>query len=318
MASSPSGVCLLYMGGPETLAEVRPFLLRLFSDRDLIRLPIPATFQPLFAEIISRLRAPRVKKRYALIGGGSPLNRMVQRQAALLEEELSKHGNFKVQIALRYTRPRSDEAVAALKAASIEHLFALPLYPHFSSATTGSSQSDLRQQLKAQKLTCPTCFIDSFYRHPLYIEALASTVSEALAKINSEPHVVFSAHGLPKRLVDGGDPYQTQVEATVEQVVQKLALKHWTLGYQSRTGPVRWIGPDVLDVISHLAKSGVKHLVIVPVSFVSDHIETLYELDVEMKAFAMQKGIRTFVRAPALNDHRLFITALAELILSAA
>jgi ferrochelatase len=212
---------------------------------------------------------------------------------------------------------------------------ALPLYPHFSSATTGSSFKDLDRALGDHPGLEVTRVTD-FHDHPLYIEALARTVRRGLDDLEREPAprsrggvipgdspadpvVVFSAHSLPRRLVERGDPYQRQVETTVRRVTRHLGLvgDRWDLGYQSRSGPVRWIEPDVLDVVARLAKQGVRRLLVVPVSFVSDHIETLHEIDIEMREHALSNGVTQFGRAPALNEEQSFIDALTHITLQA-
>jgi len=317
MSTGGTGVCLLYMGGPESLEQVEPFLLELFSDRDLIRLPGGRLLQGAFARLISRRRAPRVRQRYERIGGGSPLIRISRRQARALEQSLQGHGQFKVVLGMRYSPPRVDRALAELRSTSITRLVALPLYPHFSSATTGSSFKDLARALAAH----PGCSwqvarVESFHDHPLYIQALAGAVRRGLEQLGGEAAVLFSAHSLPRALVDRGDPYRDQVETTVGKVARALGLPRHELGYQSRSGPVRWLEPDVLDLVARHGERGTGRLLVVPVSFVSDHIETLHEIDIEMRAFALERGVRQFARAPSLNEDPTFIQALTEITLA--
>ena len=314
-APSPTGVCLLYMGGPERLEEVQPFLKALFSDRDLIQLPGGALLQRAFARLIAARRAPRVKQRYARIGGGSPLVATTRQQARLLQARLASTGDFRVEVAMRYSEPRAERAVASLAEQGVRRCVALPLYPHYSSATTGSSHKDLRRALAASGASIRLLEIDDFHDNDRYLDALAARVNEGLEGLGGEVTVLFSAHSLPRRLVQRGDPYQRQVEATVAGIVERLELKRWRLGYQSRSGPVRWLDPDTLQLIDELARGGERRLLVVPVSFVSDHIETLHEIDVEMRHYAAQRGIETFARAPSLNDDDAFIEALQQLVL---
>jgi len=317
-SASATGVCLLYMGGPTSLEEVEPFLRELFSDRELIRLPGGRWLQRPFAAMVSRLRAPKVRQRYDRIGGGSPLVRITQSQAHLLEQSLARHGDFVVTVAMRYSQPRAEEAVADLVRRGIRRLVALPLYPHYSSATTGSSLNDLDRALQRLGADAPAevLRVRDFHDHPLYVQALAGTVRRGLEQLGGEATVVFSAHSLPLRLVERGDPYRDQVERTVALVAQELGLGSWQLGYQSRSGPVRWLEPNVLELLTRLGQAGTARLLVVPVSFVSDHIETLHEIDIEMRAHALAAGVREFARAPALNEDATFIEALTGITLS--
>ena len=312
---APTGVILLYMGGPATVADVRPFLRELFSDRDLIQLPGGALLQRPFALLISALRAPRVEGYYEEIGGGSPLVETTRKQAALLQQRLGDE--FVVEVAMRYCAPRATEAVASLREKGVERMVALPLYPQYSGATTGSSLKDLMADMAAQERE-RLITVEDFHDHRRYLDALAGTVQEAAEQAGSGACVVFSAHSLPQSMIERGDPYQGQVEATVAGVVERLDLSRWHLGYQSRSGPVRWLEPDVVDLVDRLIDEGQKRLVLVPVSFVSDHIETLHEIDIRLRRRCLDRGAEVFVRARALNEDPVFIDALAEVVLEAA
>jgi ferrochelatase len=337
----PIGVLLFNMGGPETLDAVEPFLVRLFSDRQIIRLPVGAALQPLFARLIAKVRGPAVRRNYALIGGGSPQLRITRAQAAALERRLNEPTDglsatsaprkervggrrFRVFMAMRYTRPSAEEALGLMEAAGIRRVITLPLYPHWSSATTGSSQGDLRRVLAARQALREDGFdlahIDHYSDTPMYLDALAQTVADAYSQLSPEGRahgvILFSAHGLPQRLVDAGDPYVEQIEATRNGLLERLKLPNrQLLGYQSRAGPVRWTGPGTDELIAGLGASGVKHLLVVPLSFVSDHIETLYEVDILFRQMAVDAGIREYRRPDALNTHPLFIEALARLVM---
>jgi protoporphyrin/coproporphyrin ferrochelatase len=319
--SDPSaiGVCLLYMGGPESLEAVQPFLRQLFADRDLIRLPGGAALQRPFAWLISRLRAPKVRRYYAEIGGGSPLGRLTERQAELLGEALAPHGEFRVVVAMRYSPPRAADAVRQLADAGVRRCVALPLYPQYSGATTGSSFADLARALQAAGRPCESARVESFCDDPGYLDALTGKVREGLAAIAPAPGhgaacVVFSAHSLPQRMIDEGDPYEQHVRRTVAGVVERLGLQRWHLGFQSHSGPVRWLEPEVVSLLDRLIGEGERRLLVVPVSFVSDHIETLHEIDLRMRPHCLARGAEVFVRAPSLNDDPRFIEALGQIV----
>ncbi len=307
-----TGVVLLNMGGPESTAAVRPFLEELFSDPAI--LPLPAAIRLPLARWIARMRASRVVPRYERIGGRSPLVEITRAQAGALARELrGGGGSWHVEPAMRYTPPRAAEALARLRERGAERLVVLPLYPQYSEATTGSSLRDLERALEAAGMAeLPRAVVRSWHDHPGYAGALAEAVREALEGL-SDPVVLFSAHSLPERAVRRGDPYLDHVKATVEAVRERLPPVRWRLAFQSRTGPVRWIGPGVEETLAALAREGCGAVVVVPVSFVSDHIETLYEIDVEYRALAEGLGIRAFRRAPALNTRPSFIRALADL-----
>ncbi len=319
MSDARIGVCLLYMGGPATLDEVKPFLRELFSDRDLIRLPGGSLLQLPFARLISTLRAPKVRRYYAEIGGGSPLGAITERQAQLLGDELGGAERFVVAVAMRYSAPRAREALARLLGAGVRRCVALPLYPQYSGATSGSSFADLERARAGlpggEALELHR--VESFHDHPGYLDALAAKVAEGLAAMQAPAQdisVVFSAHSLPQRMIDEGDPYQRQVELTVRGVAERLGLPRHHLGYQSRSGPVRWLEPEVTSLLDSLIAGGARHLLIVPVSFVSDHIETLHEIDIRMRAHCLERGAVEAVRAPSLNDDPRFIAALAAIV----
>jgi len=316
------GVLLFNLGGPGTLEDVEPFLVNLFSDRDIVELPLGALFQPLFARLIAKARGPSVRRNYSLIGGGSPQLRLTRAQAAALREKLSSNGTeVPVAIAMRYWRPRTEEALLELAERGVERIVTLTLYPHYSRATTGSSQRELEKVLDRPewKGRFRLSGIDRFPEDPTYLDAIAATVKDALAAFPEEARervfLLFSAHGLPQRFIDAGDPYVRETEATVRGVLERLAVENrHTLAYQSRTGPVKWIGPGTEEVLRDLGKEGVREVLVVPVSFVSDHIETLYELDILFADEARRAGIADYRRSPALNTHPLFVEALASLV----
>ncbi len=314
-----TGVVLLNMGGPDSLNAVRPFLARLFSDRELIRLPAAPVTQPLFAWIVSGLRARKVREYYKNIGGGSPLAALTERQRAALQEALKETGgNFKVYVGMRYWHPLSRHAALEMKEDGVAQAIALPLYPQYCSATTGSSLADLRRGLSWAGCTFPVREVRSYPDHPGYIRALSETVAVAVRAAGSEGlFLLFSAHGVPKRLIDSGDPYRAETERTVAAVMQDFPGVPHAISFQSRAGRAEWLQPDTVGEVMRLGRKGVRAMVVVPVSFVSDHIETLHELDIRLAARAREAGIPSFLRAPALNDSPAFISALKDIVLEA-
>ena len=314
-----TGVVLLNMGGPDSLNAVRPFLARLFSDKELIRLPAAPVTQPLFAWFVSGIRARKVRRYYEEIGGGSPIAAITERQRFALEEALrSTGGRFKVYTGMRYWYPLSKHAALEMKEDGVARAIALPLYPHFCSATTGSSFSDLRRWMKWAGCSSPLTEIRSYPEHPEYVAALAGTIAGVIREADrGSVFLLFSAHGVPQSLIDGGDPYREETGRTVAAVMRSFPGIPHGISYQSKVGPTAWLPPDTVSEVSRLAREGVKTLVVVPVSFVSEHIETLHELDVRLAAHARQAGIQSFLRAPALNDAPGFIAALKDLVLGA-
>jgi ferrochelatase len=315
-----TGVVLLNMGGPDSLSAVRPFLANLFSDRELIRLPAAFLTQPLFAWIVSGLRARKVRGYYEEIGGGSPIATLTERQRIALEKALgTTGGNFRVYVAMRYWHPNAKHAALDMKEDRVARAVALPLYPQYCSATTGSSLNDLRRWMKWAGCAFPLTEVRSYPEHPKYVAALAETVASSISGADRDGlYLLFSAHGIPKAMIDGGDPYQAETERTVAAVMRGFPGLPHGISYQSRAGRAVWLAPDTVDEVTRLAREGVRTLVVVPVSFVSDHIETLHELDIRLAAHAREAGIQSFLRAPALNDAPTFIDALKDLVLENA
>jgi ferrochelatase len=315
MAGSTTGVVLLNLGGPDTPEAIRPFLYNLFSDREIIRLG-PGFMQRPLAWLIAARRAPKTARYYALIGGGSPINAITRAQGAALELRLREHGDFRVFMAMRYWHPFTEETLAEMEASGVARIIAVTLYPQYSVATTGSSERALRRALEARGASAPPCASASgWHDNPFYIEALATLLGEKLAE-HPGAHVLFSAHSLPRKFIDEGDPYERATRATAEAVMAGIEAP-WGLGYQSKSGPVEWLGPSTEDELRRLAREGVREVVVVPVSFVSDHVETLYEIDILYKRIAESLGMR-LVRAASLNTHPLFIKALEDVTLKKA
>ncbi len=310
-----TGVMLLNLGGPDTLEAVRPFLYNLFSDRDIIPLG-PKMLQKPIALMLSLLRSTKTRKTYRLIGGGSPIRRITEAQAAALEKELRETGDIPVFVGMRYRHPFVEDSMVTARSGGIKRLIGLSLYPQFSLATTGSTKKVFEEAAGVHGIK--TDFIGSFYDHPLYIEALKELIIDRSRGINGDFHLLFSAHSLPVSFIEQGDPYQDEIKGTVDAVMRALKKEGvdppYHLSFQSRSGPVRWLGPSTEDKIRELSKKGVKNVLAVPVSFVSDHIETLYEIDILYKKKAETLGIR-LERIESLNTNPIFIQALKDLVL---
>ena len=321
------GVLLLNLGGPERIQDVGPFLYNLFSDPEIIRLPNPALQKPL-AWLISTLRAGKSQEAYRSIGGGSPLRRITEQQARELQSTLRSRGiEATSYVAMRYWHPFTESAVADIKADGIDQVVVLPLYPHFSISTSGSSFRELQRlrQADAAFASLPLRCIRSYFDHPGYIDSMARLIAREIQACSDQPsaHVFFSAHGVPKSYVEeAGDPYQREIEGCTQLIMDRLAelLGHGnphTLAYQSRVGPVEWLRPYTDDALHELGAAGVKDLVVVPISFVSEHIETLEEIDIEYREIATESGISNFRRVPALDTDATFIAALSDLVQNA-
>ena len=325
------GIVLFQLGGPDSLEAVEPFLLNLFLDPDIIPLgPFGLLRRPI-AKLISSRRSVPVAERYAEIGRRSPIGTLTERQRVRLVEAVSPYIDPVVVTAMRYWHPFTAEAADALgKAAPLDEIVLLPLYPHYSYATTLSS---LKEWDRATKQASwgpstgrpPERTIDNFHDHPLYIQALVQRIGSVLRQFpdSSRIHLVFSAHGLPMSLVEKGDPYPKQIETTV-RLVNELGAKQYAgwprthlLCYQSRVGPAKWLQPPLTETIEQLGREGVKEMLVVPISFVTEHIETLHEINIEAREEAEKRGVERFRMMPAVGDSPLFIAALKDLVLRA-
>ena len=314
------GVLLLNMGGPEKQEDVRPFLYNLFSDRQIIRLG-PALLQKPIAAMIARKRAPVSMENYQKIGGGSPLTRITAEQAQALEKRLEQslagEGNCIVRSCMRYWPPFADAVLREMVDAGVTELIALPLYPHYCRATTGSSLSDLRQQNARLGLNLPIREIRSWPAEPEYINVLVDRIREGLALFANDEQeavqLVYSAHSLPKKFIEQGDPYVEELKTTIT-AVEKQVGRQGKLCFQSRSGPVEWLEPSTPDMLKQLAGQGCQNILMVPIAFVSDHIETLYEIDMLYKDQAAELGMR-LESTRGLNDDPQFIKALRTLVL---
>ena len=324
MTTSPPdkriGVLLFNLGGPETLADVRPFLFNLFADPDIIRLPWRALQKPL-AWLISTQRQKKSRSYYEQIGGGSPLRRITEEQACALERALATRNiNARAYVGMRYWNPLIEDALAQIRRDQIDHLVVLPLYPQFSVSTTGSSLNRMHAIAAETGYRLPTTsVVCSWEGDANYIEAMAAAAREELALFPdqdpSQTHILFSAHSVPVRYIDEGDPYLDHTRRTVELMMERLGVhRPFSLSFQSKVGPVEWLTPATNEAIPKLAREGVKQLMLVPVSFVSEHSETLYEMDILYRDLATESGIPHYRRVPTMNCRPDFIEALATLV----
>ncbi|WP_395015616.1 ferrochelatase [Dongia sp.] len=310
-------VVLFNLGGPDRPAAVQPFLFNLFNDRNIIDLP--AILRWPLAKLISGRRAKAALAIYRAMGGRSPILPNTERQAAALQASLGDLGEVKVFIAMRYWHPLTEATVAAVKAFAPDEIILLPLYPQFSTTTTESSNRVWRDAAKKQGLEAPQKLICCYPTEPGFIAAVAkitaASIARAKAKTSAPIRVIFSAHGLPKKIVDRGDPYVAQVSATVHAVVDRLGLaaSEWMVAFQSRVGPLEWVGPPTDHSIEEAASAG-KAVIVVPIAFVSEHSETLVELDIEYRHLAEKRGAAAYERAPTVSEDADFIAGLAQLV----
>jgi len=332
LAPMKLGVLFLQLGGPSSSSreEVQGFLYNLFSDPDIIRLPpLLSGFQKPLAYLISNRRAPKSQAAYESIGGGSPIVRYTRQQARLVEERLRDAGlDARCYFGMRYWYPFTEEALDEIRRDGRDTLVVVPLYPQYSVSTSGSSLRVLQEEFFAQLETWAPprmrhTVVPAWYHREGYSDAVARLVNDEIAGFTEAEreegvHVLFSAHGVPKSYVDAGDPYQAQMEECVDLVARRLpedVTVH--LSYQSRVGPVEWLRPYTEETIPDLGRAGVKNLVVVPISFVSEHIETLEEIDMEYRELAEESGVEKWRRVPALNTDEVFIDDMGRLVLEA-
>ncbi len=311
------GVVLLNMGGPDSLDSVRPFLQNLFLDREIIQLG-PKFVQPLIARLIAWRRAPKSARAYAKIGGKSPLTEITNSQAKALESSLRSSGlkDIVCRAGMRYWNPRTPEVLEDLAENGISRVIGLTLYPHYSRATTGSSVHDFLKSCNS--LGLESAVIKAYPDHPDYIKALSELVLQKLSEIDEKDRdafeMVYSAHSLPKKMIDEGDPYLDHLKMTISALEEKTGIEG-KLCFQSRSGPVEWLKPATDELLKELVSKGKRDILVLPISFVSDHIETLYEIDMLYGDMVRAAGSRLF-RVPALNCHPDFIDCLKKLTLN--
>lgn len=312
---SKTAIVLFNLGGPDSLEAVRPFLLNLFSDPAIIRAPGPIRF--LIARLIAKRRTPIAQEIYRHMGGRSTILPQTEAQARALERVLAGLGEVRCVIAMRYWHPFSDAAVSAVKAFKPDRVVLLPLYPQFSTTTVGSSLAAWRKEAARQQLDVPTTALCCYPTESGFIEAMAALIRPKLeeARTYGEPRLLLSAHGLPKKIVDAGDPYQWQVGETARAIVEKLGVDglDWSVCYQSRVGPLEWIGPST-DAEIKRAGADRRPVVVAPIAFVSEHSETLVELDIEYRKQAAAAGVPHYARVPTVGTNEAFIHGLAALV----
>jgi len=322
MNTKKTAVVLFQLGGPDSLEAVEPFLYNLFCDPDIIDLPGAFLFRKTLAKIISSRRAPKVRELYRNIGGGSPILSQTVRQAKGLQESLSTRGiTADVHVAMRYWHPMTEEVLEKIRKDGVEEVVLLPLYPQYSKVTTGSSVKtwhDAAAKMNMNHLS--TKLVESYYDHPMYIAALVENIKHSIDRVpqneRKDVHLVFSAHGTPIKLVKDGDPYSTHMQMTYEAVIAagNFGLPHH-LCFQSKVGPQRWLEPSLTQTIESLAGQKVSHMIVVPIAFVTEHIETLSEIGIEAREEAQQSGVKYFDVMPALIDNPKFISCLTELVI---
>lgn len=313
-----TAVVMYNLGGPDNLDAVKPFLFNLFNDPAIITVPNP--FRWLIAKIISSRRAPIAQDIYRQMGGKSPILEETKKQSGALEKVLETeiNGDVKCFVFMRYWHPFADEIAEQVKSFEPDEIVLLPLYPQYSVTTTATGLIEWHKQAKIKGLTTPFKVIKEYPDHNFFVETIVELIREKLQVLvdKSEYRILLSAHGLPKKTIESGDPYQKQVEMTCAAVMEKLGadeIDH-VVCYQSRVGPLEWIGPSTDDEIERAAKDH-KNIIMVPVAFVSEHSETLVELDIEYKELADEHGVEDYIRVKTVSDHPKFIRGLAQLVM---
>jgi ferrochelatase len=309
------GVVLFQLGGPDTLEAIEPFLYNLFCDPDIIDFPFARIGRKPLAKLISTTRARKVQHHYSKIGGGSPIRRHTEQQARALELKLRNQGmDAHCFVAMRYWHPFTSEAIQKIRAANCDELVLLPLYPQYSSTTSGSSLNEWR------RLFCddiPIHYVENFYTNEFYLDSLAERINQALSRFPKpqRPEIVFSAHSVPISVVEKGDPYQQQIEETVQLLMDRGEWNnHHRLCYQSKVGASRWLQPSLHHTLREISAEGVREVCVVPIAFVSDHVETLGEINHEARHLAERLGFTQFEMSAGLNDSPKFIQALGQIV----
>lgn len=324
------GVVLVNMGGPDSLDAIQPFLYNLFSDHDIIQIPRP--IQKPIAYLISKIRSKKTRKYYEIMGGKSPQKEQTLAQADALQKALGD--KVKVVVAMRYWHPFTEEALEDLFKENLEKIIVLPLYPQYSRTTTGSSFNEfdrkVRRYIKPGRYTVlstlngpdkpfyypsniPILKINCYFNDENYIRAMVNNIKENLPDY-SDYFFLFSAHSLPQKIIESGDPYKKQTEESVRLIMEHFPGVNYTLSYQSKVGPVKWLEPFTDETIQKLVREGIKKLAVIPISFVSEHSETLYELDYLYGNMAKDLGVESYIRIPTLKTHPLFIDTLKNLV----
>ena len=310
-------VILFNLGGPDKLENVEPFLFNLFNDPAILNLPTFLRY-PL-AKLIANRRAPTAKKIYQELGGSSPILKLTEEQSVALESKLNKDDNgskYKCFIVMRCWHPRAENVVKEVIDYGPDEIILMPLYPQYSAATSGSSINEWQNICKKNNFEVKTSTLCCYPTDDNFIQAHKDEIVKKIKSLDNFK-LIFSAHGLPEKNIKKGDPYQWQVEQSVDRIVKSLNIKNldWILSYQSRVGPLKWIGPSTEDIIVENSKLG-KQIVLVPIAFVSEHSETLVELDIEYKELADKNGCKNYIRVPALGKNENYIKAMSNLIIN--
>ncbi len=317
----PTAVVLMQFGGPDSLEAVEPFLFNLFSDPDIFNLPFGPRFQKFVAHQIASRRAPKVQEKYREIGGKSPIVEKTNEQVQALQQYLDKtHPDIKttVFLAARYWKPFTSHAIESLIREGIREVILLPLYPQYSVVNAGSSFNEWDREAQRLGAKFEDRRVREYYRNEKYIAAINKRIDEALTNFGNPENVyfLFSAHGTPLDLVKRGDPYSAQIRETMELVMAARAQKNrYSLSFQSKVGPKKWLTPSTTKTIAELGQKGITDLLVIPIAFVSDHIETLHELNIEERVTADGAGIKNYHIMKGLNDHPLFIECLADIVI---
>lgn len=312
-------IVLFNLGGPDSTAAIEPFLFNLFNDKAIIGAPQPIRW--MLARYIAAKRAPVAAEIYQHLGGRSPLVPLTEEQGDALSQAtldiLGPDNQVQCFLSMRYWHPMSDEAAQAVKEFNPDKIILLPLYPQFSTTTSASSLKDWEKAAKKHKITAPSTIIGCYPQNSGFIEAIVDLLKPQIAEATAvgKPRILFSAHGLPKKIIEKGDPYQWQVEQSAQAVVDALDIEglDWWVTYQSRVGPLEWIGPNTEDEIIRAGQDKVP-LIIVPIAFVSEHSETLVELDIEYREVADHHGVPLYLRTPAVATHPAFIKSIAQMV----
>jgi ferrochelatase len=313
--STRRAVVLFNLGGPDSLEAVRPFLFNLFNDKAIFRLPQP--FRSMLAAFVAKRRTPTAIEIYRHLGGGSPLLPNTEAQAKALHAALGGGDETKVFIAMRYWHPFTAQTVAEVQAWAPDEIVLLPLYPQYSTTTTASSLDAWHNAARFLRLKTPTKSVCCYPTGAGFISAAADRIAPILeeARRHGQPRLLLSAHGLPEKVVQGGDPYQFQCEQTAAAIIEKLGIPDldWVVCYQSRVGPLKWIGPSTDEAIRQAAADKAP-VVVAPIAFVSEHSETLVEIEIEYRKLAQDVGVPYFARAPTVDTSSAFIAELAGLV----
>lgn len=306
-------IVLANLGAPSNQKEVYPFLRNLFSDRDIFQFPFGNFGQALFSWFIAAMRAPKSRRYYRTIGGGSPLQANTDAQARKLQRKVGFLKNHKVYVFQRYWYPFANEVVAAIKNKNFTKIVIIPLYPHYSTTTT---LSIVKEWNRCAGALAKPVFVERFYQRRDYIKCCVEQIERKIPLFKGDPHILFSAHSIPQKRVLEGDPYQGEIEDHVQLIMKALHGDYsYSLCYQSKVGPVKWLEPSVETEIDRLVSEHIERVLVVPISFVSENLETLFELDREKKRYALKKGILQFERAATAQDSESFIEVLYNLVM---